>query len=155
MIKNKNCRTRTSKPEFGRNPHPFPGEILRYIQLRAEAIGPLQAAEMAAMTSVMFEGYTDGGRRKAKPNVDYDAFVARANSLLSCEADRAADSLRRATWARVLQLADALGPFVVMAELAMQCGLMISVCREVGWLKSGPVVSPFDFAKRADGTSLL
>ncbi|MDN3571291.1 hypothetical protein [Methylobacterium longum] len=124
--------------------------------MRAEAIGPLQAAaEMAAMSSVMFEGYTDSGRPRAKPKVNYDTFVARADRLLSCEADRATDRLRRETWARVLQLADAVGPFMAMAELAMQCGLMISVCREVGWLKSGPVVSPFDFAKRADGTSLL
>lgn len=112
-------------------------------------------AEMATMSSVMFEGYTDEGRLRAKPEVDYDTFVARADSLLSCEASRAADRLRRATWARVLQLADAVGPFVAMAELAMQCGLMIAACREAGWLKPGPVVSPFDFAKRADGTSLV
>jgi hypothetical protein len=156
MTKKSNRRAYRSKPGCDRPIHPLPGEILWCIQLRAEAIGPLHAAaEMAAMSSVMLDGYTDGGRLRAKPQVDYDAFVARADTLLSREADRAADSLRRATWARVLQLADALGPFVAMAELAMQCGLMISVCREAGWLKSGPVVSPFDFAKRADGTSLL
>ncbi|MCJ2091480.1 hypothetical protein MKK67_03000 [Methylobacterium sp. J-072] len=156
MTKKSNRRTYTSKPGCDRPIHPLPGEILRCIQLRAEAIGPLQAAsEMAAMSSVMLEGYTDAGQLRAKPEADYDAFIARAASLLSCEASRAADGLRRLTWARVLQLADALGPFVAMAELAMQCGLMISACREAGWLKPGPVVSPFDFAKRADGTSLL
>ena len=155
MTKKNDRRAHTSKPGCDRPIHPLPGEILRCIQRRAEAIGPLQAAaEMAAMSSVMLEGYTAKGRLRAKPEVDYDAFVGRADSLLSSEADRA-DGLRRVTWARVLQLADALGPFVAMAELAMQCGLMISVCWEAGWLKPGPVVSPFDFAKRADGTSLL
>lgn len=156
MTKNNYRRARTSKRGCGRGPQPLPIEILQYIQVRAEAIGPLQAAaEMAAMSSVMFEGYTYRGRLRAKPKVNYDTFVARSNSLLSCEADRATDRLWRETWARVLQLADAVGPFMAMAELAMQCGLMISVCREVGWLEAGPVVSALDFAKRADGTSLL
>ncbi|MCJ2051651.1 hypothetical protein [Methylobacterium sp. J-070] len=155
MTKNNDRRTRRSISKCGRNPHLLLGKILRFIQLRAEAIGPLQAAaemaaEMAAMSSVTLEGYTDRGQLRARAKVDYDTFVARADSLLSREADRATDILRRSTWARVLQLADALGPFVTMAELAMQCGLMISVCREAGWLKPGPEVSPFDFAKRAD-----
>ena len=156
MTKKNDRRARASKHGCGRDLYPLPDQILHSIQLRAEAIGPLQAAaEMAAMSSVMFEGYTEGGRLRAEPKVDYADFIARVDKLLPHGGDRDTDSLRRATWDQVMRLADVLGPFMTMAELALQCGLMVSACRAGGWLMSGPAVSPFDFAKRADGTSLV
>lgn len=122
----------------------------------ALAIGPWQAAaEVAAMSSVMLEAYTEAGKPKAKRLAKFGAFFERVDGKSPRAGVHEIDTLRRSLWRCVLKLADRIEPIPTMKQLVMRVDEMIDTYREAGPMERGPEVIITDFFKRADGTSLI
>lgn len=122
----------------------------------ANAIGALRtAAQVAVMSSMMIEAHTDAGQSKLGTRPRYLDFVKRADPLPKRKDAPALDALRRSIWKRVRKHVKLVGSTQTASILLVFAEVAAASERDWEGLRPGPEVSTSDFAKRADGTSLL